>query len=379
VIATSAATELFLPQLVLFGRGVHDQVGAQARVRGHRALLVTDRGMVATGLVQRTTDLLRTAGVDSMVFDQVAPNPTVAQVEAALSLGAGKGVDILISVGGGSAHDCAKMVALVAANGGEVRDYEGTDRAAGRGLPLIAINTTAGTGADVSRYAVVTDTDRKVKMVVADRRVMPVVAINDPLTTTGMPKSVTMASGLDALTHAVEAYVSTAASDFTDLMSLRAVELVNKHLVRAVEHGSDLDAREGMMLAALYAGFAINSALVGATHALAHALGAVLDLPHGVCNGILLPLVCEANYSARRDRYDRLASVLGGAADGRRLPRLLRAIGDRVGLPRGLGALGVTRAHLPALVERALADMTMSTNPRPLASAEVAAIFERAL
>jgi alcohol dehydrogenase len=271
------------------------------------------------------------------------------------------------------------MVALVATNGGQVRDYEGSDRASSPGIPLVAINTTAGTGADVSRFAVITDPERKVKMVIADRRVMPVLAINDPLTTVGMPRAVTMASGLDALTHSVEAYVSTLASDLTDVMALRGVELANKHLVRAVESGQDVDAREGMMLASLYAGLAINSALVGATHALAHALGALLDLPHGVCNGILLPHVCAVNLPVRRQRYDRLASIVAGAPDGRRLPRLLRTLGDRVGLPRGLTALGVTRSHIPALTERALADMTMSTNPRPLSSAEVTAIYERAL
>ncbi len=376
---TGTATELFLPSFVLFGRGALDQVGERARAYGRHVLVVTDRGLVATGLVMRVTELLQAAGVESTVFDRVEPNPTVTQVEAAIAAGAGRGIDALVSVGGGSAHDCAKMVALVAANGGAVRDYEGSDRAAGPGLPLVAVNTTSGTGADVSRFAVITDADRKVKMVISDRRVMPAVAINDPLTTVGMPKGVTMASGLDAMTHAVEAYVSTAASDLTDLLAWRAAELVNRHLIRAIEHGAHLEAREGMMLASLYAGLAINSALVGATHALAHALGAVLDLPHGVCNGILLPHVCEANYTARRERYDRLATIFGGASDGRRLPRALRLIGDRAGLPRGLAALGVTRAHIPDLVERAVQDMTMSTNPRPLTRAEVAAIYERAL
>ena len=375
----TSPVELFLPTHVVFGRGTLEQLGPRTSVLGRRALVVTDRGLVATGLVERCTSLLRGAGVDSIVFDQVEPNPTVTQVEAALAAGSGRDIDVVVSVGGGSAHDCAKMVAVVAANGGHVRDYEGSDRAAGPGIPLIAVNTTSGTGADVSRFAVITDTERKVKMVIADRRVMPQLAINDPLTTAGMPKAVTMASGIDALTHGVEAYVSTLASDLTDMLALRAVELAAQHVVRAVEHGDDAEAREGMMLGSLYAGMAINSALVGATHALAHALGAVLDLPHGVCNGILLPHVCAFNYSAAPKRYDRLAHVVGGGSDGRRLPRMLRAIGDRAGLPKGLGPLGVTRSQFPALVERAMADMTMTTNPRPLTPADVTAIYERAL
>jgi alcohol dehydrogenase len=379
---TELAHELYLPPLVVFGRGALDQVGARTRGYGRRALVITDRGMVASGLVERVTGLLHSVGVESLVFAGVEPNPTVSQVEAALGAGAGHDIDVIVSVGGGSAHDCAKMVSLVAANGGRVSDYEGADRAAGPGIPLVAVNTTAGTGADISRFAVITDTERKIKMVVADRKAVPLVAINDPLTTLGMPRAVTMASGLDALTHSVEAYVSTLASDLTDLMALRGVELASKYLVRAVEHGQDIDAREGMMLAAVYGGLAINSALVGATHALAHALGAVLDLPHGVCNGILLPHVCAVNYASRTDRkgrFDRLASILGGTSDGRRLPRLLRTLGDRVGLPRGLGELGVTKAHIPALTERALNDMTMATNPRPLNGADVSALYERAL
>ncbi|HEX7264042.1 MAG TPA: iron-containing alcohol dehydrogenase [Candidatus Dormibacteraeota bacterium] len=377
-VATSA-TEIYLPPLVVFGRGALEQVGMRTRSYGTRALIVTDRGLVASGLVDRVTGGLNATGVESIVFAGVEPNPTVPQVEAGLNAGAGREVDVVVSVGGGSAHDCAKMVALVAANGGQVRDYEGSDRARGPGLPLVAVNTTAGTGADVSRFAVITDTERKVKMVIADRRVMPAVAINDPLTTVGMPKAVTMASGLDALTHSIEAYVSTLASDLSDVMALRGVELATKHLVRAVDAGYDIDAREGMMLGSLYAGLAINSALVGATHALAHALGALLDLPHGVCNGILLPHVCAANYAARKPRYDRLAAIIGGSTDGKRLPQLLRRIGDRVGLPRGLAALGVNKSHISALTERALADMTMSTNPRQLSGAEVSAVYERAL
>lgn len=379
VATITSPVELFLPTHVVFGRGTLEQLGMRVRAVGRRALVVTDRGLVAAGLVERCVGLLRDAGVDSVVFDRVEPNPTVAQVEAALEAGSGRHIDVVVSIGGGSAHDCAKMVALVAANGGRVRDFEGSDRAAGPAIPLVAVNTTSGTGADVSRFAVITDTDRKVKMVIADRRVMPQLAVNDPLTTVGMPKPVTMASGLDALTHGVEAFVSTLASDLTDMLALRAVELAAQHLVRVVEHGEDAEAREGMMLGSLYAGMAINSALVGATHALAHSLGAVLDLPHGLCNGILLSHVCAFNYSAAPKRFDRLAHVIGGGADGRRLPRMLRAIGDRVGLPRGLAALGVTRSQLPALVERALADMTMSTNPRPLTAADVTAIYERAL
>lgn len=371
--------ELHLPPIVRFGRGAAAEVGAAARGYGQRALLVTDRGLAASVIFADVRRSLDAAGVDCLVHDGVEPNPTIAQVEAGLELGAGQDVGVVVSVGGGSAHDCAKTIALVASNGGEVRDYEGIDRSPHRGLPMIALNTTAGSGADVSRFAVITDPERGIKMIIADRHLMPRVAINDPLLTVGLPRSVTMATGLDALTHAVEAVVSTRASELSDLCALRAVELVGLYLLRAMRDGTDLDAREGMLLAALLAGLAIDSASVGAVHALAHQLGARFDLPHGVCNGLLLPAVVAFNLPAAAEGYGRVAARLGVAGGPRALPRALRALGDRVGLPHGLGDLGVTRESIDQLVPGAMADFCMVTNPRPLSEADVARLYESTL
>jgi len=371
--------ELHLPPIVHFGRGALASLGPETRGFGDRALLVTDRGMAATGIVDQVVRVLRDAGVEPLVFDRVEPNPTIAQVEAGLEAGAGQAIRVIVSVGGGSAHDCAKVIALVATNGGEVRDFEGLDRSAHRGLPLVCVNTTAGSGADVSRYAVITDPQRELKMIIVDRHLMPRVAVNDPLLTVGMPAAVTMASGLDALTHAIEAYVSTLASELSSLCALRAVELVVADLERAVRNGTDLDAREGMLMGAFLAGLAIDSASVGAVHAMAHQLGALYDLPHGVCNGILLPVVVGFNEAAASARYGRIAAVFGAGSTPRRLPALLRALGDRVGLPRGLAELGVERSRIPELSARAMADMCMDTNPRPMTEADVVRLYERAL
>lgn len=371
--------ELHLPPIVHFGQGALATLGTEARGFGDRALVVTDRGMTATGIVDQVAQLLRAAGVEPVVFDRVEPNPTIAQIEAGLEAGAGREIRLIVSVGGGSAHDCAKVIALVATNGGEVRDFEGLDRSAHRGLPLICVNTTAGSGADVSRYAVITDPARSLKMIIIDRHLMPRVAVNDPLLTVGMPAAVTMASGLDALTHAIEAYVSTLASEVSSLLALRAIALIAANLERAVGNGHDVEAREGMLMGSLLAGMAIDSASVGAVHAMAHQLGAVYDLPHGVCNGILLPLVVEFNLPTARDRYDGVAAAFGGGAAGRRLPALLRSLGDRIGLPRGLAALGVDRTRIPELSARAMTDMCMDTNPRPMTEADVRRLFERAL
>jgi alcohol dehydrogenase len=368
----------FVPQ-VLFGSGTLPRVGPLARGYGQRALLVTDRGVRQSGLVDQVVDALHEAGVESVVFDGVQPNPTIANVEAGLAAGAGRDIAVIVSVGGGSAHDCAKAMALVAANGGEVRDYEGFDRSPHRAIPLLAVNTTAGSGADVSRYAVITDPDRALKMIIADRHLTPRAAINDPLATLGLPRGVTVATGLDALTHAIEAIASTSASDVSDLFAVRAVELASTCLPRVARDGGDLEAREGMLLAATLAGLAINSASVGAVHALAHQLGAHFDLAHGVCNGLLLPIVAEFNVRAAPDRYAIVARALGGLHGPRGVPGALRALGARLGLPRGLGELGVERSALPALVDGALADMCMTTNPRPMTGADVLALYERAL
>ena len=251
--------ELHLPPIVHFGQGALAVLGVEARGFGDRALLVTDRGMAATGIVDQVIQVLRAAGVEPVVFDGVEPNPTIAQVEAGLEAGAGREIRLIVSVGGGSAHDCAKVIALVATNGGDVRDFEGLDRSAHRGLPLICVNTTAGSGADVSRYAVITDPARSLKMIIIDRHLMPRVAVNDPLLTLGMPAAVTMASGLDALTHAIEAYVSTLASEVSSLLALRAIALIVADLERAVGNGRDVEAREGMLMGSLLAGMAIDS------------------------------------------------------------------------------------------------------------------------
>ena len=377
--STAPVAELHLPPIVHFGRGALSKAGLEARGFGARALLVTDSGLASTGLVDEVMRTLRAAGVEPLVFDGVEPNPTIAQVEAGLEAGSGRDIPSIVSVGGGSAHDCAKVIALVATNGGEVRDYEGIDRSAHRGLPLICVNTTAGSGAEVSRFAVITDPDRTLKMIVVDRHLMPRIAIEDPLLTLGMPAAVAMASGLDALTHAIEADASTLGSEIPSMYALRAVELIGANLERVVRDGADLDAREAMLMASLLAGMAIDSASAGAVHAMAHQLGAVYDLPHGVCNGVLLPVVIEANESAASERYHRLAQALTGGPTTRSLASLVRELGDRVGLARGLAELGVERRRIPDLAARAMGDFCMPTNPRELREADVVRIYERAL
>lgn len=363
----------------LFGDGVLQEVGHRCRGWSTDALVVTDPGLRAAGIVTDVERACARSGVTPHVFDKVTPNPTVGQVEAGLAFGSGRDVGVIVSVGGGSAHDCAKVIALVAANGGRAEDYVGVDRSAGRGLPVVAVNTTAGSGADVSRFAVITGEGSAGKLILADRHLMPRLSVNDPRTTIGLPREHTVASGLDALTHAIEAYVSTAASPVTDPSALRAITLVAEHLERAADHGDDLQARLGMLHAAHLAAVAFNSASVGAVHALAHAVGGAYDLPHGVCNGILLPVVSQANLDAARERYADIAQALGVRGGAHAAIRRMRDLGRRLGLPRGLGALGVDRDRLPALAAVAVKDLCMDTNPRPLDVDDVVRLYEEAL
>lgn len=377
------AAEVHQCATLLIGEGTLDQVGTRAAGWSDTALVVADAGMRATGWLDEVLNRCHAARLRTILHDTVHPNPTVADVEAGLDLGTGHDVGVIVSVGGGSAHDAAKVIALIAANGGAVPDYVGTDRSRGRGVPVVAVNTTAGSGADVSRFAVIGDGTTGRKLVLADRHLTPRLSINDPRTTATLPAAATAASGLDALTHAVEAYVSTAATPSTDVAALRATELCARYLERAVQ-GDDQEARAAMMHAAYLAAVAFNTAVVGAVHALSHALGGAYDLAHGLCNGLLLPAVVRANLPAATERYADLARVLGvrrasDAAAAEAGVEAMRALGQRVGLPSGFGALGVQRSRLPELARAAADDLCMQTNPRPFTHPELLALYEESL
>jgi alcohol dehydrogenase len=271
---------------------------AMAAIAGYglrKALIVTDQGLARAGVAERIAGMLAMRDIDSVVFDGAKPNPSIANVEAGLAMLQRERCDCVVSLGGGSPHDCAKGIALCATNGGHISDYEGVDRSSKPQLPLIAINTTAGTASEMTRFCIITDEARHVKMAIVDRNVTPILSVNDPALMVGMPKSLTAATGMDALTHAIEAYVSTAATPITDACALKAISLISDNLRQAVADGSDLQARENMAYAQFLAGMAFNNASLGYVHAMAHQLGGYYDLPHGVCNAVLLPHVQRFN------------------------------------------------------------------------------------
>jgi alcohol dehydrogenase len=363
----------FIPTVTLMGIGAHKELGKQIKtLGGKKPFVCTDKGITKAGLTEQIVQLIKQdAGLDSVVFDDTIPNPTDTNVHDALKVFKDKGCDMIISLGGGSSHDCAKGVGIVATNGGNIRDYEGVDRSTKPMPPFIAVNTTAGTGSEMTRFCIITDTSRKVKMAIVDWRVTPSVAINDPLLMAGMPPGLTAATGMDALTHAVEAYVSTIATPVTDACALKAIDLISKNLRAAVANGGDMVARDNMAYAEYLAGMAFNNASLGHVHAMAHQLGGFYDLPHGVCNAILLPHVQRFNMIAKMDRFMDMAVAMGEKLEGlshraaaEKALDAIRTLSADVGIPTGLAQLGVKEGDLRVMAENAQKDACGFTNPR---------------
>jgi alcohol dehydrogenase len=371
----------------IMGAGCLPDAMTVAQSRGFKhALIVTDAPLTALGVTERVASLLRERDMAVSVFDGVQPNPTVANVDAGLAVLQKVGADCIISLGGGSPHDCAKVIAVLATNGGSVMDYRGVNKVKKPPLALIAVNTTAGTASEITRFAVITDETRHLKMNIVDRQLAPMLSVNDPELMLGMPPSLTAATGMDALTHAIEAYVSTVATPVTDACALHAIKLIGQFLPRAVANGKeDIEARENMSSAQFLAGMAFNNAFLGYVHAMAHQLGGQYNLPHGVCNALLLPHVEAVNASACAPRMGDVARALGvdttGLSTEAAAQSAVKAMFDlarTVGIPARLSDLGVKREDIPMMAINAMKDGSGATNPRKLTQAEIEAIYEAA-
>ncbi|MGY0216146.1 L-threonine dehydrogenase [Endozoicomonadaceae bacterium StTr2] len=382
-----SAMKFFMPAVNQMGQGcVESSITDIAKLGFKKALIVTDAVLNQIGLVGSVAEKLGEQGIESVVFDGTQPNPTCGNVEAGLKLLQENDCDFVISLGGGSPHDCAKGVALVAANGGNIRDYEGVDVSAKPQFPLVAINTTAGTASEITRFCIITDEERHVKMAIVDKNTTPLMSVNDPELMTGMPKGLTAATGMDALTHAVEAYVSTIATPVTDCCAIKAIELIRDNLETAVKDGQSMEAREAMAYAQLLAGMAFNNASLGYVHAMAHQLGGFYDLPHGVCNAVLLPHVQSYNAQVCPQRLADVAVALGADITGMtaeegaaKAVELIKELSARIDIPAGLKQLGVKEEDFPTLTENALKDACGLTNPKQATAEEITAIFAAAM
>ncbi|CAI1953968.1 Alcohol dehydrogenase 2 [Serratia liquefaciens] len=382
-----AASTFFIPSVNMIGSGCLDEAAKTMKQQGlRRALIVTDKVLNNIGVVAQVQQLLTAQQIESCVYDGTHPNPTTSNVKQGLALLQEHQCDCVISLGGGSPHDCAKGIALLATNGGDIKDYEGVDRSAKPQLPMIAINTTAGTASEMTRFCIITDEARHIKMAIVDKHVTPILSVNDPHLMAGMPKGLTAATGMDALTHAIEAYVSSAANPITDACALKAVTMIAESLRDAVADGSNMQARENMAYAQFLAGMAFNNASLGYVHAMAHQLGGFYDLPHGVCNAVLLPHVQEFNASVCASRLKDIAAAMGldvsylndqqGAAA---CIAAIRLLAQDVGIPAGLRDLQVKEQDLNTLATNALKDACGFTNPIQATHAQIVAIFRAAM
>ena len=377
----------FVAPEFVFGEGA-SALAAQyaANLGSKRPMLVTDAGLIEAGWAGALESDLKSAGFDCVVFNEITPNPKDHEVMAGARIFKEKGCDALVALGGGSVLDCAKGIGVVNACGGHILDYEGVDTIEHPLPPLVCIPTTSGSSADVSQFAIITDTVRRVKIALVSKMLVPDASLIDPKPTTTMSAALTAETGLDALTHAVEAYVSNANSPVTDLFALEAVRLVSGHLVQAVRFPEAMEARAKMCLASLDAGLAFSNAILGLVHGLAHSLGGWLDLPHGECNAILLGPVIAFNFPSAPQRYRAVARALGcvaeGVSDEKVLDCLLeevRRIRADVGITRNLSELGITRDEISLLAGLAMKDPCLLTNPRKPDQADIEAIYEAAL
>ncbi|MDQ1006211.1 alcohol dehydrogenase class IV [Streptomyces sp. V4I23] len=375
-----------VPEIV-FGPGSLTELGHCAlRLGGRRPFLVTDPGLIEAGWVDEAVAHLRRVGLRPVVWHDVTPNPKDHEIQAGFQRYAESGCDVIVGVGGGSVIDAAKGVAILTSNGGRILDYEGVDQVVQPIPPTVMVPSTSGTGADVSQFAVITDTTEHIKITIVSRTLVPEISVIDPRLLTTMPDWLNAATGLDALTHAIEAFVSRAHNPLTDNHALHAVGLITANLVRTQVQPKNFGARLAMAQASLEAGMAFTNAILGATHAMSHQVGGLLDAPHGVVNGVLLPHVIRFNAEEWPERFVALGAAAGIATAGvpphevaAQLADLVRGLADDVGVPKGLASLGVAEWDVPVLARTTMKDACMATNPRDVAVQDVEKLFREAL
>lgn len=370
-----------LPEVTHFGWGAVEGVGQEAARLGRRALLVTGRAaMKQTGTADRVVALLAAAGVSVRPYDGIESDPRAATIDRAAKAARAEGCDLVVGLGGGSPMDAARAIAAMAVLEGSITDYLDGKAIDRPGLPLINIATTAGTASEITSVAVVLHERKQLKMGLKSPFWFARVAITDPELTLTMPPALTAATGLDALTHAIESYVSTQATPPSEGLALRAIELVGLHLRAAFADGSNRPAREGMALASMTAGMAFANSGLGLVHGLVHPIGARFGVPHGMACGRLLPLVMRYNQPAAEEKMAQVGRALtrrpeaaaGDAADA--VESLLRDLG----VPAGIGDVGVPADQIPSLARDGLLAGAVRTNPRPVTEQEALALLEEA-
>lgn len=371
---------------IIFGRGSLKQIGqCSRRMGGDKVLLVTDPGIIAKGWIDEALDFLKQEGLRTVVYDNVVSNPRTFQVEQGALEYLQQGCDVIIAIGGGSPMDTAKGIAILASNQGRIEDYVGCNLITQPIPPLICVPTTAGTGSDVSQFAIIANQDKKVKLTILSRAIMPDISLIDPRLLQSKSSELIAATGMDALTHAIEAYVSSLSWPLTDPHASHAIKLVFRNLKEAVRKKS-IEPLEGMAIASLEAGAAFSNAILGAVHALAHPLGGLYDMHHGLANSILLPVVLKKNLEHAPEKYASIANAMGIDTRGKskseaaqQVPEKIEGLIKTLEIPTKLSQVGVRREDIPGLARDAAEDLCMMTNPQRYKADEIEAMYLDAL
>jgi alcohol dehydrogenase class IV len=379
--------EIMLPGKVYFGVGSQDIVGDEAaRLGAKRALIVTDPGVYQAGLTARVKDRLSEADVSVDIFSDVEPEPTLIRLDAVAGELSKQKYDLLVAVGGGSSIDTAKALSIIFVHGGKGHDYIGINKVPGPGIPLITMPTTSGTGSEVTKAAVFGDTETQSKFGIQSPYIYAQVAITDPSLTYGCPPKITATTGIDALSHAIEAYTSRKASTFTDVLQMKAIKLISGSLREAVKDGSNKKARQDMSEGSLFGGFGIAHAGGAAAHALCYPLGSRFHNPHGMLVGTLLPYVMEVNIPTNPTKYAKIAELMGVGITGMSLEEAakhsveaVRAIAADIGIPQHVREIGVPKEALESLTEASMkVTRLLDNNPRKLTLNDIKQIWENA-
>ncbi len=382
------ANRIVLNETSYHGAGARENIALEAKKRGFKkALLVTDKDLVKFGVAAKVTEVLEKAGLAYEILDDVKANPTIENVQNGVAMFKSAGADYLIAVGGGSVMDTAKAIGIIINNPehADVRSLEGAVDTKNKCVDIIAAPTTAGTAAEVTINYVITDVEKKRKFVCVDPHDIPVVAIIDPELMSSMPKGLTAATGMDALTHAIEGYITAGAWEMSDMFELKAIELISKYLRSAVK--GEPEGREGMALGQYVAGMGFSNVGLGIVHSMAHPLGAVYDTPHGVANAIILPTVMEYNADATGDKYRDIAKAMGvegtekmTTEEARKAAvEAVRQLSSDVGIPANLTAVGVKEEDIDFLADSAMADACTPGNPKVPTKEDIVKLYKSML
>ena len=378
-----------LNEVSYFGPGAREVLPSEiSRLGLHKALVVTDKDLEKFGVAEKVLEVLRSAGYNFEVNSEIKPNPTVANVKAGLVAYASSGADFIIAIGGGSSIDTAKAVGIVSNNPqfSDIVSLEGVADTKKKSVPIIALPTTAGTAAEVTIYYVITDEENHKKMVCVDPNDIPAIAIVDAELMYTLPKSLTAATGLDALTHAIEGLITKGAWEMSDMFEIKAIEMIARYLETAVAEPSNVEARNGMAVAQYIAGMAFSNVGLGVVHGMAHPLGARFDIPHGVANALLLPIVMEFNAPAALEKYVEIAKAMNVYVSGMTAEQAadaavnaVKELSVKVGIPQHLSELGIKESDLEMLAADAFADVCTPGNPREVNKEIIYDLYKKAL